>query len=139
MIGIAALMFASLFTGAAFYINVAEHPARMVLPPDQARAQWVPAYKRGYAMQATLAVLAGVCGVLLWWRWGSALHLAGGILMLLNWPWTLFAIMPVNRRLLAGDGDVAAMLTRWNRLHAVRTILGAAGMACFSLALLKMR
>lgn len=137
MISLAALILAAWFAGAAFYINAVEHPARMTLPPAQALAQWAPAYKRGYVMQASLAVLGGVAGLILWWRWGFALHLAGGLLMLANWPWTLLAIMPVNRMLLAGpdEKDVPRLLSRWTRLHAVRTGLGLAATACFALAL----
>lgn len=142
MIGIAALVIASLFTGAAFYINFAEHPARMALPMAQARAQWAPAYKRGYMMQGSLAVLGGLCGALVWWRWGVPFHLAGAVLMFANWPWTLFAIMPVNRRLLAMKGDengpeTDMLLRRWNLLHAGRTALGALATACYAIALLR--
>jgi hypothetical protein len=39
MIALLCLISAALFTGAAFYISFAEHPARMLLPPDQALAE----------------------------------------------------------------------------------------------------
>jgi hypothetical protein len=55
--------------------------------------------------------------------------------MLANWPWTLIAIMPVNKQLKAGAGEeTTLLLNRWARLHAVRTALSFAAAACFAVA-----
>jgi len=133
--GTLALILAALFAGAALYINIAEHPARMKLSPEQAVAQWSPSYDRGYAMQATLALLAGLAGLAAWWELRGTLWLAGSLLMLANWPWTLIAIMPVNRKLKAGAGDESVpLLKRWAQLHAVRTMLSFAAVICFAVA-----
>jgi hypothetical protein len=133
--GTLALILAALFAGAALYINVAEHPARMTLAAAQAVAQWSPSYDRGYIMQATLAVLAGLAALAAWWQLGGTLWLVGALLMLANWPWTLIAIMPVNRKLKAGAGDDAgSLLNRWAGLHAVRTLLSFAAVICFAVA-----
>jgi hypothetical protein len=135
--GILAVVLAALFAGAALYINVAEHPARMKLDAGQAVAQWSPSYDRGYVMQASLAVLAGLAGLAAWWELRGTLWLVGALLMLANWPWTLFAIMPVNRKLKAGAGEEAvALLNRWARLHTVRTVLGFAATLVFAAAVL---
>lgn len=128
IVGQLALAAAALFTGAAFYINVVEQPARLALPDGAALAQWKPSYRRGFAMQATLAVLGALLGALAFagdgdWHW-----LAGGVLMLANWPYTLIAIMPTNRALLAaGDADARTrrLIENWGQLHMVRTGLGA--------------
>ena len=97
--GTFALILAALFAGAALYINFAEHPARMKLDASQALAQWSPSYDRGYVMQATLAVLAGLAGLAAWWELRGTLWLIGALLMLANWPWTLLVIMRVYRNL----------------------------------------
>jgi hypothetical protein len=124
-----ALAVAAVFTGAAFYINVAEQPARLQLDNRSLLAEWKPAYKRGYAMQASLAILGGVFGLVAYfsvldWRW-----LLGAIVLLTNWPYTLFVIPPTNNRLMKTAPDAATdetrrMLERWGLLHAGRSALG---------------
>ena len=58
-------------------------------------------------------------------------------LILAPWPYTLLVIMPVNNRLKATEPDQAgpesrALLVRWGRLHAGRSVLGfAASLAYF--------
>jgi len=131
LIGPLALLAAALFAGAALYVSVAEHPARMALADDAAAlAQWRPSYARGKLMQGGLALAGGLLACWAWWESRDWLWLGGGILLLANWPFTLLAIMPVNRRLEAvppGSGDAGSrvLLARWGRLHAMRSLLGA--------------
>ena len=126
--GLFALTIADAFASAAFYINVAEHPARMSLPTEAAVRQWRPSYKRGFAMQASLAVIGGLSALWQWHLDGCLFWLAGGVLLLVNWPYTLLIIMPVNHRLETPGAETsieaAGLLRRWNRLHAGRTALG---------------
>jgi hypothetical protein len=140
LIGDLALMVAALFTGAAFYVNFAEQPARLGLDDDALLAQWKPAYKRGFAMQAPLAIVGFVLGGLAWWITGHWTFLGGALLMVANWPWTILAVMPTNQVLYETRPEDAGPQTRsliikWNRLHAVRTALGTLAISAFLIAL----
>jgi hypothetical protein len=53
-------------------------------------------YKRGFAMQAPLAVVGYIFGLLAWWQIGDLAFMAEAVLMIANWPWTLLGIMPTN-------------------------------------------
>lgn len=137
--GLLALVIAAAFAGAAIYINIAEHPARLGLPVGALLTQWKPSYTRGFAMQASLAVLGGISGALAWWESRDSLWLAGAIVLVANWPFTLLVIMPTNLRLMAtapdsADAATRSLLERWGRLHAVRSVLGAIATLLFLLA-----
>ena len=133
---LAALVFATLFAGAALYITLVEHPARLTLQDAPLLAQWQPSYKRALPIQSGLAIAAGVAGIAAWyasreWQW-----LAGGLVMLANWPFTLVVVMPVNKRLMAMQPEQAgaesrSMLVKWGGLHSVRSLFGAVAMVVF--------
>ena len=140
LIGHLALAVAALFTGAAFYINFAEQPARLELKDRPLLVEWKKAYQRGFAMQASLALIGFVLGAIAWWQTGKFAFLAGALMILANWLWTLFAIMPTNKALMATDPAKAgpktrALIVKWNSLHAVRTALGALAVISFLFAL----
>lgn len=125
-----ALIAAALFTGAAIYITVAEHPARLQLDDRAMLMQWQPSYQRAAIMQAGLAILGGVFGLLAFlhaydWRW-----VLGAALIVANWPYTMLVIMPTNRLLKStlpehANAQTRGLIQQWGWLHAVRCVLGA--------------
>ena len=138
--GLLALTAAAVFTGAAFFVNFAEQPARLLLDDAPLLTEWKHSYGRGMVMQAPLALAAFVLGAIAWWESGQWLFLLGGVLMLANWPWTLLAILPVNRRLMATEPaaatkDTRELISHWGVLHGVRTVLGLAATVVFLIAL----
>jgi len=130
------LMIAAAFAGAAIYINVAEQPARLKLDDAALLAEWKPSYQRGFAMQAPLALAGFLCGVAAFTEKQDSGFLIAAFLMLANWPWTLLAIMPVNKKLNAMDAAAAnpearVLIQKWGRLHAVRSAFGAVAALSF--------
>src|ERR1700685_4102076 len=81
MFGLVALIAAAAFTGAAFYVNVAEQPARLSLEDRALLTEWKPSYKRGAAMQAPLALVGFLLAVIAWWQTSEAGFLIGGVAM----------------------------------------------------------
>ena len=138
--GQVALALAAAFAGAALYVNLAEQPARLTLDDRALLAEWKPSYDKGKMMQASLALLATLAGLLATYESGRAIWLLGAALMLAPWPYTLIVIMPTNRALHATAIDSAGPETRrliekWGRLHAARTAFGMAGTLAFLWAL----
>jgi hypothetical protein len=134
--GLLALIAAAIFTGAALYVNVAEQPARLMLEDRALLAEWKPSYKRGAAMQAPLALVGCLFGLIAWWQTSHGGFLIGAIAIIAPWPWTLIGIKPTNDALLATEPGQAgpqsrALVVKWGALHAVRTVLGALAIFAF--------
>lgn len=137
---ILSMLIATLFTGAALYITLVEHPARLQLEDGPLLAQWQPSYSRALPIQASLAFLGAAMGVLAWFQSGQWQALAGALFMLANWPLTMILIMPINRRLLAmplaeAGTDSRALLLKWGKLHDMRSALGSVAVLLFVWAL----
>ena len=125
---ITSILTCSLFAGAAIYINLVEHPARLECGPELAATVFGPSYRRAALMQASLAMLATVSGVGVVLAGGPRLWLAGAVLIFLVVPFTFLVIMSTNKQLLEPERDrrtaeTEALLRRWGSLHAVRSIL----------------
>ncbi len=139
-----ATLSSGLFTGASIYINLVEHPARMQTGIRPALAEFAPSYHRATVTQVSLAV-AGFLSALIAWRFRSDVRwLIGGGLLVSVVPFTALVILPTNKKLLdpatANDLDLAEkLLTRWGRLHAVRSVLSLASLLMFLLLLVKHR
>jgi len=131
-----------LFAGAAIYINLVEHPARMGCDTKTAATVWMPSYKKATVMQAPLAVISFLAGVAVWLLGGGLLWLIGAVLIGLVVPFTLLAVMPTNNQLLAPGRDLSSaetrsLLEKWGRLHAVRSALSFLASIVYLVSLIK--
>jgi len=135
-----AVLCATLFAGAAIYVSLVEHPARMQCGTATALTVWGPSYRRATVMQATLAVAGCIAGMVSGLHEGSLLWMCAALLLGAVVPFTLIVIMPVTKKLSAPALDPAApeadaLLERWGRLHHVRSLLGLASALLFLMLL----
>jgi len=122
-----ALLSTGLFAGAAIYISLVEHPARLECGPALGVAVFGPSYRRAAVMQASLAVVGCLAAVAASAQGSATAVLVAGLLLGAVVPFTLIVIMPTNKRLLnpaldRGSPEAAELLVRWGRLHAVRSV-----------------
>jgi len=96
-----------------------------------AATEFGPSYKRAAAMQAGLAVVGTLAGIAAGLARGSTAWLTGSLLFFCVVPFTLIVIFPTNHKLLdpaldKSSPEALRLLTRWGRLHEVRTLLSLA-------------
>ncbi len=128
---IVATLAAGLFAGAAIYVSAVEHPARVGCGTDLAVREFAPSYKRGAIMQASLALVGCVTGVIGGWQLNDIASIVAALLLGAVVPFTLIVILPTNKRLLdpaldAYGAEASRLLNRWGRLHAIRSALSGA-------------
>jgi uncharacterized membrane protein len=131
-----AVLACSLFAGAAVYINLVEHPARMECGAEIAATEFAPSYRRATIMQATLAVVGLLSSLAAWFAGASFLWIVGGMLLGSVIPFTLIVILPTNKQLLNPALDkhsahTGQLLARWAILHAVRSVLSGLALLLF--------
>jgi uncharacterized membrane protein len=135
MLIVVAAVCAGLFSGAALYVNLVEHPARLACGPELAVREFAPSYKRATVLQASLAVVGSLAGIGGAWKPAESKLLVASLLLIAVVPFTLVVILPTNKRLLDPSLDPkssdATLLTRWGRLHAVRTFLSSVAFVIF--------
>ena len=124
-----ALVLAAAFAGAAIFVNVAEQPARLALDDKAALIEWQLSYNRAAPMQAGLALVTSLFGFWVAWQTRDWRWLAGAVVIISAWPYTLLVIKPTNDELLATDPAnagqrVRTLIEKWGRLHAGRTGIG---------------
>ena len=136
-----ATLSAGLFCGAAIYINLVEHPARISCGTVLAVTEFAPSYKRATVMQVLLAVISFLSSLISWLMHSNIYWLIGGILIIIVIPFTVIFILPTNKKLLDSSLDkdseyAKQLLNRWGSLHAVRSILSLVSLIIFLYALI---
>jgi uncharacterized membrane protein len=131
-----ATLSSGLFAGASVYINLVEHPARMQAGTRVALSEFAPSYRRATVTQVSLASVGFLGALVAWILRSDSRWLVGGGLLVSVVPFTALAILPTNKQLLdpstANDFDLAErLLTRWGRLHAVRSVLSLSALLLF--------
>jgi uncharacterized membrane protein len=122
-----ALLCTGLFAGAAVYVTLVEHPARLECGLAVALAEFRPSYRRAAVMQAALAVIGSLTAVGAWALGRNVPALVAGLLLGAAIPFTLLVVLPTNKRLLdpaldPHSTEAASLLAWWGRLHAVRSV-----------------
>jgi len=133
----ASVLACSLFTGAAVYLSLVEHPARMECGMELAATEFAPSYRRATVMQASLAAVGLVSSIAAWLAGASFLWVVAGVLLGSVIPFTLIVILPTNKRLLSPaldkrSAETERLLARWGMLHAVRSVLSGLAPLLFS-------
>jgi hypothetical protein len=131
-----AVLSCSLFTGAAVYISLVEHPARMGCGVEIAATEFPPSYHRATILQATLAALCLLSSIAAWLAGSTFWWFVGGVVLGAVIPFTLIVILPTNKQLLSPTLDrrsaqTERLLARWGALHAVRSVLSGAALLLF--------
>ena len=126
----------ALFAGAAMYVNLVEHPARMECGVELAATEFPPSYRRGTIMQAALAAAGLLSSIAAWLAGATFWWLIAGLLLGSAIPFTLVVILPINKRLLdpvldKRSTETERLLSRWSALHAVRSVLSALALLLF--------
>jgi uncharacterized membrane protein len=135
-----ATLSAGLFAGGAIYVNLVEHPARMECGTDLAIKEFAPSYRRATILQVSLAVIGFLTSIAAWLTNGTLWWLVGGTVLVAAIPFTLIVIFPTNKKVLDPSLDknsevAAALLTRWGKLHAVRSLLSLISFLIFVIML----
>ena len=131
-----AVLSCALFTGAAIYISLVEHPARMECGVEIAATEFSPSYRRATVMQATCVALGLLSSIAAWLAGATFWWLVAGVLVGLVIPFTLIVILPTNKRLLSPtldrrSAEAEHLLGRWGALHAVRSVLSGLALLLF--------
>jgi Domain of unknown function (DUF1772) len=133
--GTLALAFAAAFTGASFYVNWVEQPARLRLDEEALLSEWGPSDSRGVALLATLALLAAVAGFIAYFESQDVRFAFGALLIIASWLYAFFVMAPLDNQIRSlRGGEVAAaraLVRQWGIVESGLTAIGAAAVLMF--------
>ncbi|MEA1879210.1 MAG: DUF1772 domain-containing protein [Campylobacterota bacterium] len=114
--------------GIALTATVVVHPLLLQVKSTTAIEVFKPFFDRTHKSVLVLSIVVSLTALgasLLSGEWSWFII---SLIMHLNGPYTIFAMMPLNHRLMADEVDpnseeTLSDLHRWGKLHAVRTVL----------------
>src|ERR1700754_1669984 len=101
-----AITSAGVFAGAALYIFLVEHRARIESEPGLAVRAFRASYKTGARFMGSLLICGFLSATATWLMGSSRWWLISGMALLLLIPYTLIFVFPINQKLL--DASVEA-------------------------------
>ena len=137
--GSLALALAAAFFGAALYVNLVEQPARLALDDEVILNEWTPSDRRGVALMLGLSLLSAALGLVAYFASQDVRWAIGALIVILVWPYTVFAMAPLNNQILTlaphDIGAARALVRQWGLLEYGQTAIGLAASVVYLWAL----
>jgi hypothetical protein len=133
--GTFALAFAAAFTGASFYVNWVEQPARLALDEEALLGEWGPSDSRGILLLAALALAAAITGFIAYFESEDVRWAFGALIIIASWLYAFFVMSPLDNQIRSLRGsDVAAaraLVRQWGIVESGMTAIGGAAVLVF--------
>jgi hypothetical protein len=133
--GTFALAFAAAFTGASFYVNWVEQPARLKLDEEALLGEWGPSDSRGILLLAVLALLAAIAGFIAYFESEDVRWAFGALIIIASWLYAFFVMSPLDNQIRSlRGGEVAAaraLVRQWGIVESGMTAIGAVAVLVF--------
>jgi hypothetical protein len=137
--GSLALALAAAFFGAALYVNLVEQPARLALDDEVILNEWTPSDRRGVALMLGLSLLSAALGLVAYSVSQDVRWAIGALIVILVWPYTVFAMAPLNNQILTlaprDIGAARALVRQWGVFEYGQTAIGLAASLVYLWAL----
>ena len=134
-----ALAFAAAFTGASFYVNWVEQPARLALDEGALLSEWGPSDSRAVALLAALALLAAIAGFIAYFEAQDVRWAYGALVIIASWLYAFFVMAPLDNQIRSlRGGEVAAaraLVRQWGIVESGLTGIGLVAVLVFLWAL----
>jgi hypothetical protein len=130
-----ALALASAFSGASFYVNWVEQPARLKLDEEALLSEWGPSDSRAVALLAALALLAAIAGFIAYFEAQDVRWAFGALLIVGSWLYAYFVMAPLDNQIRSlRGGEVAAaraLVRQWGIVESGLTAIGVVAVVIF--------
>jgi hypothetical protein len=133
--GTFALTLAAAFTGASFYVNWVEQPARLQLDEEALLSEWGPSDSRGVSLLATIALVSAIAGFIAYFETQDVRWAFGALMIIASWPYAYFVMSPLDNQIRSlRGGEVAAaraLVRQWGIVESGLTAIGLVSVLIF--------